>query len=461
MVERSLEDPTHVFLGEMVRAEPFGGDSFGERRAKEYTVLYPQCVLRELGQLFAEYNEAFAPLVECNCEWESDYAQCIPKGSHEFINFVVQVDMVGLPDAYLASAAAGERSGQDVREDLRRAVFEIDNSTAGYRFYPFLRGVWGGLRAQLGKPIALLATTQGKYEEMLEFEFGGDASDKTVRKISGFDRFFNPEQFVRHITTPGGGEYKCDFALYVRSSYPLEKQRDPRVHVEEPLLGDAAIRQVIKANTLTLNIDAPEMEYERRINDTKEYMSSMRMAAIVTDADALKCQNGSIFPPTFEQHLAKRGADRMAQHMSRDQLRIRAKPLKGSYGCYGHVWGAWDSRVNNKIAKMMSRYGACVLQPELSTPLLMSELGERYTFMDRLFFARTGEDQPYFVGGQRIMLPVDSPEAIKGRLHLNHDAVVVDIIPDKAAAEGAVRTPSSSCSSSSCSSSSSSSSSIS
>lgn len=78
-------------------------------------------------------------------------------------------------------------------------------------------------------------------------------------RLSGFDAFWGPQQFLDH-------------------------------------LGDKNLRRIIKANSLTFNIDNPEWGVgdPRRINDTKRYLPAVGTAFEIHER---------VFTSTFEQHL--------------------------------------------------------------------------------------------------------------------------------------------------------------
>jgi len=137
------------------------------------------------------------------------------------------------------------------------------------------------IRQKYGRPIALLAVTDQKYQAMRETEFGkmrgAPLTDDEVREYSGFDKFFSPEEFKKYLVENGG---QSDYLLYVRSSDPVAKMKRPDLVIDEELLADDNLRRIIKANALTFNIDNPNLPIgdSRRINDTKEYLGAMGMA---------------------------------------------------------------------------------------------------------------------------------------------------------------------------------------
>ncbi|OGE18052.1 hypothetical protein A2769_00085 [Candidatus Daviesbacteria bacterium RIFCSPHIGHO2_01_FULL_37_27] len=258
----------------------------------EYKTTYPQVVTQALENLYGEYNQAFRRLVAANKEFDKDYQYCLsPDGTP--INSFVQIDMVGLPAGFLEQAATLRE--EDIREALRGRIFEIENSIAMYSLLEYFfsdgtqdtlfkrqfRAGLDDIRQKYGRPIALLAVTDQKYQAMRETEFGkmrgAPLTDDEVREYSGFDKFFSPEEFKKYLVENGG---QSDYLLYVRSSDPVAKMKRPDLVIDEELLADDNLRRIIKANALTFNIDNPNLPIgdSRRINDTKEYLGAMGMA---------------------------------------------------------------------------------------------------------------------------------------------------------------------------------------
>lgn len=413
----------------------------------QYQVRYPEVVVRALGDLYGEYNEAFRSLVAANREWNEDYQLCHLGSS--LVNFGVQVDMVGLTPEFLATSTS--LSQDEVREQLRRMVFEFENSLAMYQllerifsrtgeetfFRRRFRATLEGLRQQFGRPIALLAVTDQKYQAMRESEFGksGDEplSDEEVRELSGFDRFFSPQAFREHLEGRGG---KCDYLLYARTSDPVAKLKNPSLEVEHPLLGDPDIRRVVKANTLTMNVDAPGMEYSRLINDSKAWMSDVGMAYNIND-DRDLCSPA--FRDFLENEMKKKGRpygdfvgeSRLSSgflaylasygvsgsQVESGQVALRCKPAKGTYGCYGHVSGSFADRFFRKELRLqLGKRGSYVVQPELILPTIRNVAGHEYGFIDRVFLSSVG-GKTEFLGGFRSFMPLNSTEAHERRNH--------------------------------------------
>ncbi|MFH0712730.1 MAG: hypothetical protein V2A55_02670 [Candidatus Jorgensenbacteria bacterium] len=448
--------PAQAALGPVVEKSDIRSSLSPFFALSEYRVRYPDAIIRALGELYIEYNRAFDPLIEANREWETDYRYCrLPGGSP--VNFGVQVDMVGLSSDFLATAS--EMSVAEVREVLRGMVFEFENSLAMYQllerifawngeetfFWRQFRTSLAELRQRFGKPIALLAVTDEKYRAMRESEFGKEEgeplSDAEVFELSGFDRFFGPEDFRKHLEENGG---ECGCLLYARTSDPVRKLKRPEIEVEHPLLGDSGVRRVIKAHTLTLNVDAPGMEHARRINDTKEYMPSMGMACPIASEE-------DFYSPEFARHVAEgksyaefEDGSRLSFGMRRylvscgvsvgeveaGRVFLRCKPMKGTYGCYGHVSGALSDRdFRSELRRNLKKRGSYVIQVELSLPVVWNETeGRGYNFIDRNFLSLTN-GAPRFLGGLRSLMPLDSVEAEKGRNHGSKSTVCAEIEP--------------------------------
>ncbi|MEI6660440.1 MAG: hypothetical protein WCK91_03405 [bacterium] len=375
--------------------------------------MYPRVVIEALGILYKEYNRAFSGLADRNREHDADYQHCGGGG----INHMVQIDMVGLDDEFLGWAI--HQSLDELLRVLRSKIFEIENSLAAYQiiqnigisgtsdsfsFKNRFRTALDGIRRKFGKPISLLAVTDEKYEGMLGYEFGHPSGshipDSEVVESSGFDTFWGPKQFLEHLEANGG---QCKNLLYVRSSDPIPKLRNPKLQVDHPLLGDANLRRIIKANTLTMNVDAPDMHYDERINDTKEYLPMMRIAHRIDNVESLQALSA--------------GSD----------IVWRLKPMKCAYGCYGHLRGTlYDKHFIKDLRKGLELRGAYVAQPELEIPEIVdSSSADSYRFIDRNFLSIDG-DQITFLGGIRNLMPSDSTEAREGRIHGNRDMVSVE-----------------------------------
>src|SRR5262249_29827065 len=236
--------------GDIVERKDIGSSLAPFLIAPEYKIKYSDGLLRALTRLYVEYNEAFSSLVALNREWESDY-QHVADPNSRALNFAVQIDMAAADTEFLQAAE------DELFPELRKRIFEIDNSLAMYqlleRLFPpdghsYFRRRWraalDSLREQRGRPIALLAVTDEKYHDMLASEFGKKAgeglTDDEVLGFSGFNTFWGPKQFLDHLADHRG---ECAYLLYVRASDPIQKLRRPEECIEHPLLSDNDLRR--------------------------------------------------------------------------------------------------------------------------------------------------------------------------------------------------------------------------
>ncbi len=460
MFDRHVESSAQQELGVVAEKTDIQTSIGPFKFLPDYRITYPRIIIRALGELYEEYNKNFIPLAEANMEWKTDYQYCYRIKGLTPINFAVQVDMVGLPDSFLQIAEDEEISQEEIREILRMRIFEIENSLAMYQllekifssngqnsfFKINFRSALSKLRKKFQKPIALLAVTEQKHQAMLSSEFGKQAgesvSDAEVSELSGFDRFFGPDDFRKYLMENKG---RCDYLLYARTSDPVSRLKDPSLQVEHPLLGDPEMRKVIKANVLTFNIDSPEMDSSRRINDTKEYQPRMKMAfPISSGADLFSLDfaefllggkkgyatytGSSRLSSQFRSYLHTCGID--PQTVESGETLLRCKPAKCAYGCYGHVVGSLnDNKFRGELRNnMRQREGGYVVQPEMKTPVIENITnGQAYTYIDRNFLLFTG-GKPHFAGGFRSLMPVDCHEAKKHRNHGNGSTVWAEIV---------------------------------
>lgn len=424
ILDEYSKTPEVANLGKIVRRNL--QSSLHASTFSNHTVSYPEEIVKALAKIYKEYNEAFFPLVEKNREWPTDYRYCFPFGKS--INWAVQIDMRGLPRAFLEDIS--KFSQEELEKIIKGSIFEIDNSIAIYQLLERFnlngvginfRSVLNDLRSLFGKPIALLAVTEQKKESMLASEFGklpGESiTDAEVMELSGFDTFFGPSEFREYLMN---NHNKCDYLLFVRSSDPVCKLKKPEIEVEHPLLSDPEMRQIIKANSITLNIDAPDMEYSKKINDTKEYMVSMGMAYEINSFEDL-------FTEGCKNFLESKGLNYEA--FIKKEVAIRCKPFKSTYGCYGHLHGKLDRKFKYEFKKNLFLRGSYLLQPEILTPSIISEENkEEYLYIDRLFFGVNKKGDIYFLGGIRNFMPKGTTEAREHRIHANNAAILNKII---------------------------------
>lgn len=398
---------------------------------KEYGVEYSFAIKKGLSDIVADYNHSFIPLVNSNRESETDYQFATSHTGHP-INFFVQIDMVGLPEDFLLSSAAMNQDS--IQRRLRSNIFEIENSVA---MYGMLQQIFSGetgqsgfkeryttalkrIRQIHGREIALLAVTEEKYRSLRETEFGktGDEplTNTQVKDVSGFDRLFGPEEFFQYLQENDG---QCEYLLYARTSDPISKLRKPNMQIDAPLLEDEETRRIIKANSITLNIDNPYSTTSEKINDTKAYLPLLGMGYEVGDSADLDSEGA-------HEYLLGQQADQFAKQT--DTI-VRAKPLKGFYGCYGHLRGDITStEFRSELRRGIRQRGKYVIQPEMpASKLIDSQDGKEYVYIDRNFLFSDGVSAPMFLGGFRLMLPADSTEAQNGRIHGNRESVLAEI----------------------------------
>lgn len=414
------------------------------------TIKYPDLILQALGRLYKDYNQSFTSLVEKNREWHSDYQYCMePEGP---ISFAVQIDMAGISNEFMRETS--EMPLDQVRGVLRRNIFEVENSIAMYQLlenifsndqssFSFFKRRWrevlDDLRKKWGMPIALLAITEEKFRTMKATEFGKEDDEITeaeTRELSGFDKLFGPEEFRQYLDKKDG---RCEYLLFLRSSDPVEKLKKPDTKVGHPLLGNSEIRKVIKANTITLNVDDPDMDKERKINDTKEYMPIMGMAFPAYSEEDL-------YSPEFYKRISagKSYTEFQGERLSAGlvgflkscginprevelgKVALRGKPGKETYGCYGHVSGTLNNRdFRGDLRRELKRRGLYMIQPKIETPVsIISD--QKCEYIDRVFFGYI-KGSPVFMGGFRSFMPLNSIEAKQGRNHGNRSTIWAEI----------------------------------
>ncbi len=396
-------------------------------------VKYPENVIKALIKIYEETNNGFKPLIDLNREWSTDYNYCI--NNHSPTNWIVQVDMCGLPEELINRL--GVMPQNEVEAIIKNRIFEVENSWAVYQlldrvcqkndmlsFYgKQTRAMMNSIRKESGMPIALLAVTEEKYLGMKATEFGKNPdeplSQEEVLELSGFDQFFGPTEFINYLSSNNG---ECNYLLYVRASDPIEKLKKPETKVAHPLLGDTELRKIIKKNALTFNIDNPEWDNldKRRINDTKWYMPDMAMAFPIFSLDDLKTTE-------FANFLSNKGFG--IEDLLLDKIVIRAKPAQGTFGCYGHLRGSLaNGEFRSNLKKCLRDRGAYMIQIEQEAPTVKHfPTEDEYAFIDRVFLG-TIDGKSQWMGGHREFLPCNSQEVKQGRLHGNKQAVYAEIL---------------------------------
>jgi hypothetical protein len=409
-------------------------------------IVYPPIIKSALGLLFQEYNSAFQGLVAANQEGVDDY-RFARSSKGRFINRWVQIDMGSLSSGFLNEVRhLSDRDASavsQVADRLRRVIFEFENSIAMYQllckifpggsFAPEFRSSLDQLREQSGRPVALLAVTEEKYQAMLQAEFGASpeagVSNAVVRERTGFDAFWGPQQFLDHLDANGD----CRYTLFARTSHPTRKLANPSVEVLQPLLGDPELRRIIKRNAITFNIDGPGVGL---INDTKAYQPAMGMgyaAEEISDVITQQCLDFTKKGRAFADFTGERAHPAMKSYLERHYgidpgavetglVSLRAKPMYTSYGCYGHVSGGLnDKAFRHELLRGIRQRGHYVLQPELPASYVTdSASGRRYQCIDRIFMSCVDE-VPAFMSGFRSYMPCDTVEAMRGRVHGSRD----------------------------------------
>jgi hypothetical protein len=403
--------------------------------AQGYVVEYPEKVKIALGKIFEDYNNTFNQIVPLNQEWSEDY-QFARLSNGDYFNFAVQIDMKGLEDEFLEWSK--NASIDEVKESLRRRICEIENSIAMYQMLSAIfdsgedhfangwRKALNEFREKTGKSVVLLAVTKEKYEGMLASEFGGYVDKKEVYELSGFDDFWGPEEFLKN-------KEREDVIYFVRSSQPVSWQRNPRTKVNHPILMYSQLRKIIKAKSITFNVDDAAwyenlngVNYVKIINDTKEYMIRMGLGFPLNSYGDLVDKENLKLTKNFERFLLKNEVD--PEEVIKGEKLIRVKPLKLFYGGYGHLRGRiLDKEFRQKLKRELSLRGPYICQIEMEMPKVKDEEGREYAYIDRVFYAYLNEN-PVFIGGFRNLMPINSFEFKRGRIHGNSEAVWAKIV---------------------------------
>lgn len=403
----------------------------------ENITYYPAHVLQALAELHDEYNRSFAALVAKNQEFPRDYQFCLTGPDGTPVNRWTQIDMVGLPPSFLEESV--NYSVSEVKEELRGNMFEIENSLAMYGllqrmfdtngeksfFDRQFRASLDDVRKEFGMPIALLAVTDDKYEAMRMSEFGKRSgeklTDEEVMEYSGFDTLMGPNEFAAHVAEMRRQGKDCGYLLYARTSDPVSKLKDPSVQVDHPLLSDPYYREIIKAYTLTMNIDNPSWDKNdrRRINDTKEHLPSIGMGFAVEPG----FQYDESFWPRLREYLALNGVSQ--EDIESGKAWAHFKPMFNSYGAYGHFRGEIGKQsFVNAMIKTIEQRGPLILQREMKIPRVQSTNSNypiELAYIHRNFFYHDGYKWR-FLGGFNNGMPVGSTELKKGRVHGNGEA---------------------------------------
>lgn len=387
--------------------------------APEYETAIPPSVIAAVGHLVEMNTDAFAHLVPRNTEGDSLAYQHCAVPSRGVVEPFFQVDMVATSSDFLTQAA-GEDSSQ-IAAQLKNRIFEFEPSIAMYELIHAFgaNGDLGAhfrrdldvLRLRHGKRIALLAPTAEKFSAVLASEFGlsehhglsqEELSD-LVKEVSGFDTVLGPDDFIDHLNANDG---ECEFLLFVRPSDPVAKLKDPTALVNSPLLGDEKLRRIIRRNAITLNIDNPDwgIADPRKIKDSKAALPLLGMGLSLRNRDQVHKLDLSV------------GLQ-------------RAKPRGGVFGAYGQKpIDAQNESHRLWLAEQIELRGPYLIQPEMAPLLIIDSSSSRqFLAMDRLFFSMVSGTAS-FMGGIRILNPVESSNAKHGRLHGSSDMISAPIV---------------------------------
>ena len=166
-----------------------------------------------------------------------------------------------------------------------------------------------------------------------------------IRRNTGFDDIYGPAEL--QIAYEKGE----DNLYYVRASLEKERLKNPNGSFENALLSDEEIRRYVKQRAITYNIDAPDGNYERVINDSKEYMPDLGMGYIIESLEDIYTSEyrdflqqkqkiwsfaGIVFSPWFLQYLRYVGCSE--EEILSGNIEFHIKPLKCAYGAYGALW---------------------------------------------------------------------------------------------------------------------------
>lgn len=380
----------------------------------DYKICYPEIICKAFEDLYVEYNMAFSVLVEANREWPKDYQYTL---QDDFpYNFAVQIDTLGLDDNFLRAAVDKDR--ETVREELRRKILEIKNPIEIYQLLERIFETTSGdngfksgwhaalneLRRKHGKPIALLTVTDQKYYAIRKFKFGRQnsknskkLSDSEISKLFGFDIFFKPIDFQTYLSYK---KEEFEYLLFVRTSNPVSKLKNPKIGIKQSLLANPKTRRLIKKNAITFNIDNPEWPIGsyRRINKSKWYMPLLGMAFTLT-------REAEMDSAEFDSYLEFYDIDPNEVRSGRKVLCFT--PAYSTYGCRGHLRGVLtNKKLRKKLRREISKHGHYMIRPEMQMPVI-TIWGREYTYMDRIFLAYI-DCVPTFISGFRSLIPVTS-----------------------------------------------------
>ena len=294
--EDDIVEPDVMDLGPKKKLEPrYVGDK-SPFALRELSVEYPKALNEAYEILAEEHDAAFMRIVEKYKEWTTDYQ--FAKNSFGF-----QIDGRAFSERFLKYVA--DKKPEDIAKFLKIAVvFEVENNIAAYdlnsRLWPYgtrnetWHGGLEGVRGKTGKKIALLASSEEKYNALLRSELGLEPEDnlpseEEIRLRTGFDAVWGPEQLIGHFNNQRDkvvdGVVDSDYLFFGRTSRTTEWLKDPNhTVVKEPFLEDPILRRYVRAFAITHNFDNPALSLgdPRIFTDTKAALCAIGGAYRVT-----------------------------------------------------------------------------------------------------------------------------------------------------------------------------------
>lgn len=334
-------------------------------------ILYPPQILEVLKELFQEYTQVFSRLVQ-NKTKEGNY--CL-----SWQNCFIQIDMAGLPSDFLDMVKQGIFSHQELKEILRKSIFEMENSLAAYsllrslwdsqenQFWSVMNETLWNIRDEFRSAVVLATLTDEKHAGVLHFDAGIPKDfwwniQLEIQKNTWFDDVFSPQDLVT--------AYKenSQVILYTRASLDRIWLANPNASTRSWMLDDIEFRKFLRAKSLTYNIDTPD-DAENRLNDTKEYMPDIGMGYIISDIWDIISQDyqaylsrnkahevfdKEIFTDAMKNFLSQQWLS--SEEIESGQGELQCKPLLDTYGGYGQVaWSIRDGNMRSKLTKEMKK----------------------------------------------------------------------------------------------------------
>lgn len=375
--------------------------------------------------LLDTHNAVMQRLIASTIENVTDY-QYINFGG-KIINPFAQIDTRGLPPSFIDELVHVDPA--TLVHFLRDNVFEVEVSLAMTSMLAeinptFAQNFYNGLnqfRMATGKQIAILGVDQDKFEGICQSEYG--LSEPPNNQIyttcrNGFDAVVGPEGLKALINTYGED---LPYLFYVRPSLSADTlknngQRNPGI------LHDPELRRIIRAHAITPNVDNPDKPWHGRLNDTKAPQDPMGIALGVSPEDLADL---TTFTEKLNSFLGVKG---FSEEQIRAGVAIRIKPGIDAYGAYGQqVKKNTQQSLWNQVAKLISRSGFAVLQPEMTNPTQVTSTGLVTKYIHRIFVTapEIAQGGNGFMGGYENHIPVDSNEVSAGieRIHGNKCAI--------------------------------------